>query len=74
MGRQLSISPTDSVSAQGREGRGFDSACETNFLLFKNDLNLKRALGRVVRNVVRRAIYIPKICKLNLNQLHYRPE
>jgi hypothetical protein len=28
------------VSAQGREGRGFDSACETNFLLFKNDLNL----------------------------------
>jgi hypothetical protein len=31
---------TDSVSAKGREGRGFDSACETNFLFFKNDLNL----------------------------------
>jgi hypothetical protein len=31
---------TDSVSARGREGRGFDSDCETNFLLFKNDLNL----------------------------------
>jgi hypothetical protein len=37
---KLEIKPTDSVSAQGREGRGFDSACETNFLLFKNDLNL----------------------------------
>jgi hypothetical protein len=30
----------ESVSAQGREGRGFDSDCETNVLLFKNDLNL----------------------------------
>jgi hypothetical protein len=30
----------------------------------------------VFRNehTVRRAIDIPKICKLNLNQFHYRPE
>jgi hypothetical protein len=36
----IEYSLTESVSVQGREGRGFDSDCATNYLLFKNDLNL----------------------------------